>query len=348
MRTNVLLLAALGTIAAADTIRLRDGTQFEGIPLREEGDHQVFQIQVTPTIRDERRVLKSEIREIVAERKDLAAFSEIETLVPTPNLLDTAAYDDRINRVRAFLEKYPDSGKNEKAREMLAILEKERATVAAGGIKFEGDLIEASERTARAYPLDARIAANRVLRLAEANQTIEALREWEKFRKEFAGSQAYLDTLPYVLAVMKKQLAAVNRTLGTLKRRTTERQEDLAALPINDRSRTERLIREEAAAFERRRAAEGEAGLVWKSLSPWHKESLSDAQRKLEQEIRRLEGLDRSRLPDNDRLWTNAWIAVTRGDDRSAAREAIREFDRGNVPERYVAMLEERLPSGTD
>lgn len=342
-----LLGAALLTGAAADTIRLKDGQELEGQVLRTEGDDLIVQVQVTASIRDERRIPKRDVLEVVAERKDEAAFEKISGFVPAPDLLDTADYDRQIKQIENFISTHSDSYLVKDARELLEPLKKEREIVAKGGIKFEGFMIEADERDSRAYPLDAQIAAKKVRDHIDAGDTNEALRAWGEMEENFAASKAYAETAPLMLGLMRKQLNAVERSLSTLDDRLAERDANLAAMPANDRRRTKRLIDEQMANFEKQLAAEEEAGVKWGSLSPWHKESLTGAKRALEQAIGKLENLGDT--PDGDQAWIDAWevIGNASADDREslqAARDALNEVRGARIPDSYRSKLEERMP----
>ena len=73
--------------ASADTIILKNGTRYEGRILKDEGDSYLLEIQVTRSIKDERRVAKADIEKI--EKEDVAAsdFAELAKLTDTPDLL---------------------------------------------------------------------------------------------------------------------------------------------------------------------------------------------------------------------------------------------------------------------
>lgn len=351
MKTRTTLLGlALMAGASADTIRLKNGQELEGQVLRTEGDEYVVQVQVTASIRDERRIPKSDVIEVVAERKDEAAFEAIKDLAPAPDLLDTAAYDARITKVRNFLKAHPDSLLVRDAEKILEPLEAERAVVAKGGIKLEGFMIEAEDRDSRAYPLDAQIAAKKVQLAIEAGDTNAALRAWSELERDFTASKAYAETAPLMLDVMRKQLNAIDRSLATLDERVAERKANIAAMPSNERRRTERLIAEQEANFEKLVAEEKEAGIQWTSLSPWHQESLNSTKRSLQQSIGKIENAAASETPDGDQVWVDAWEVVGKAsaDDREslqAARDSLNAVRGARLPERYRAKLEERMPA---
>jgi hypothetical protein len=346
MKTRLVLLLPLLSIASsADTIRLRNGTEYEGVVLREEGDDYVVSVQVTKSIRDERRIPKRDVLEIVAEKKDEVAFERIKSLVPTPDLLTLEDYVERVNAVEGFMSKFNKSSYLREADKMLKVLDEERKIVADGGMKFEGKMIDGDERAASAYPLDARIAASEVKEFGDAGDLLGALRAWETFEKEFSGSSAYREMIPYAQRVMRTQLSKVNQLLDTFDARVAERESGLERIPQKDRARSEAAIAAEAANYERLVEAEKKAGIKWPSLSPWHKSPLQATKSRLEQEIKRLQKVDPSSIPDAEAAWKEAWDVMNGSPDSSAASSALSAARSARLPERYIEMLEKKAPS---
>ncbi|MEM9236197.1 MAG: PTPDL family protein, partial [Verrucomicrobiota bacterium] len=219
----VTLVAALTCASFADTIRLRNGTEYEGEVLAEKDDHYVVRIQVTKSIRDERKIPKTEVLEIIAEKKDAADFEAIKDLVPTPDLLSLEDYEKRTSAVEKFLATHSKSRLAKQASEILKTLDKEREAVAAGGIKFESKIIQSGDRQSRAYPLDAQIAAAEVKRLSEARDFTGALRAWTKLEKDFGSSSAYKDLVPFAHKLFTSQKAALDKSIASFEERLNKR-----------------------------------------------------------------------------------------------------------------------------
>lgn len=346
MKTRLLLLLPLLSLSAAgDTIRLRNGTEYEGMVLREDGDDYIVAIQVTKSIRDERRIPKHDVLEIIGVKKDEVAWEELKSLVPTPDLLTEKDYNDRVRRIESFMTKFNTSSHLAAADEMLKVLDEERKIVAGGGVKFGGKMIEGSERASKAYALDAEIAAAKVQELGEGGDHVAALRAWEDFEKTYLGSSAYPETVPFAIRLMQTQLANVNRMLDTYDTRMQERQAGLERMEAKDRSRSEEQIAAESAAYARLVETERKENVRWPSLSPWHKEPLQSTKSRLEQEIKRLQSLDTSKLPGTESAWDDAWEVLSGKPDASAASSAISKARSAQLPDAYVKMLEKRAPA---
>lgn len=331
-------------IVHADTIRLRDGKHFEATVLSEADDHYVILVKVTETIREQRRIPKNKILEIVREKKDEIAFEELQELVPTPDRLDVEAYDSRIERLARFMEKFPDSPRVSTAEAMIKTLEAEREVIAAGGVKFDGELLGAEDRREKAFTIDSRIVEAELNDALSKGRRIEALRAWDELEKEFPTSTAYTDNLPRILDVMRTQLAAVEKALETYDQRVGRRAENMSRVPEKDRDRARQAIEDQASDYLDRIAEEREEGIRWLSLDPFQEEPLHRAKSLLESEIRRLEELDTRSIPNGDQAWKEAWTTLHADPNPDEAREAISKARDARLPERYIDMLEAEAP----
>ncbi|MFC7337171.1 PTPDL family protein [Haloferula chungangensis] len=339
---SLLLLPILTCMAHADTIRMRDGSELTGEVVTEKDDHYVVKVQVTKTIRDERKIPKKDILEIVAEKKDLLAFEEIKSLVPTPDLLTLEQYDQQTAKVENFMKEFPQSRLLKDADALLKTLDAEREVIAEGGLKFEGKMVQASDRAAHAYPLDARIAAAKVV---NAPDTTQALRAWTELESKYGSSKAYLDAREYARKLMLTHLRAIEKSLDSYDQRMKDREAGLARIDERDRDRTKRAIEEQNAAYLAKVAKEKEENVKWPSLDPNHKGPMMETKRLLEMELSKLDKLDPSKLPDGDKAWNDAWSVLSSGGtDRQAASTAISAARSARLPAEYITILEAKIP----
>ena len=332
--------------AFADTFELKDGTKFEGTILREEGSDYIIQVQVTKSIKDERRIPKADVVSQVAEKKDETAFLEIAKLVPAPDLLPEAQYAARIKKVEEFIKEFPKSPKSTEARTIHDTLESERASVAAGGVKFEGKMITAAERAPKAYALDASILAASMKSAVEAGDILTALRTWSKLEAEFPGSTAYRETIPFMVKVMRSHLSNVDATLAGYDARVKNRETGLAGMSGNDRSRSEQAIKEEQDAYLARIAREKASGIKWLSLDPFVKQPLEETKRMLDNEIRRLGNFNTGNLRNTEQAYEEAYAAITRPEATpQEVQAAISKAKSASLPAAYVEILTKAAPA---
>lgn len=332
--------------ALADSFELKDGTKFEGTILREEGSDYIIQVQVTKSIKDERRIPKADVVSQVAEKKDETAFPEIAKLIPAPDLLDAAGYDARIRKVEAFIKEFPQSPKNVEVRKIHDTLETERAVITEGGIKFEGKMVSAAERAPKAYALDASILASSLKAAVEAGDVLTALRTWSKLETNFAGSTAYRENIPFIVKVMRAHLGNVTTTLNGLDARVKARASGLAGMNGNDRTRSEQAIQEEQDAYLARVAREKADGIKWMSLDPYVKVPLEETKRMLDSEIRRLTNLDPGNLRNTEEAYEEAYATVTKPEATpQEIQTALSKARSANLPAAYVELLTKATPA---
>ena len=106
-----LCLLANSLFSAADTFILKDGTKLEGKILSEEKDAYLLEVQITKSIKDERKVLKTDVADITRVSLDIIAYEAIAKFTPTPDLLTAAEYLQKISTTEKFLEAHPASAK---------------------------------------------------------------------------------------------------------------------------------------------------------------------------------------------------------------------------------------------
>lgn len=332
--------------AAADTFELKDGTKLEGTILKEDGSDYLIQVQVTKSIKEERRIPKANVVNRVAEKKDETEFVELAKLVPAPELQTAAAYQAQMSKVEGFIKKYPESPKRQEALKVLSVLEKEFDVVEAGGVKFHGKLISAADRQPKAYALDAGIQAATMKAAADQGDLLNALRAWSKLETGFQGSSAYRDSIPFAVKIMKSQLATVSTTLAGFDARTKERADGLAAMSSSDRNLSNAAIKEQQDAYMARLEKDKAAGIKWPALDPYVKAPLEETKRTLETEIRRLESTNASQLPKTEEAYETAWAAVTKpGATPQQITAALSAARSASLPQAYLDLLTKAAPA---
>ncbi len=332
--------------ASADTFELKDGSKVEGTILKEDGPDYVIEVQVTKSIKDERRIPRADVVRQFAEQKDETEFAAIATLVPAPDLFSEDEYEAAAAKVASFLKKYPNSAKKKDAQKIYDTLESELAVVKTGGVKFEGRMIPASERAPRAYGLDASIVASNMKKAGDKGEVVSALREWSKLEKDYLGSAAYRDNKDYALTLMKTHLANVTSVLSGYDARVKARQAGLAGMSQSDRVRSEQAIADEQSAYTARAAREKAEGIKWMSLDPFAKQQLDEAKRSLETEIRRLSMLDPNTLPKTEEAYEEAYAAITKtGAKKQEIDAALSKVRGASMSQKYIDELTEAVPA---
>lgn len=345
MKSGTLLTAlpflALIGAAQADTIRLKNGTTYQGKVLKEDNEHYVLEVQVTKSIKDEKRIPKADVAAIDREQADKKAYEELLTLVPAPDLLDAGAYQTRIAKVYAFLKAHPASSHAPQAKKIAAELEQEQTAIEAGGVKLNGRILTADARQADAVEIDARVLAASARQLAESGALVPALRKAAELEKDFASTLTFREFLPYFRQLIQTHRARTATTAAGYEARVKERDGGLAQMQINDRAATESAIAEQAREGKARYDAEKKAGHKWLSPDQWNKPALDEAVRHADQELKRLDALKLDTAADGGKAWREAWSAIHASPvDPKALNEALGAARSARLPQRYQTRLD--------
>jgi len=337
---STLCLLSLSLPCLADTFTLKDGTSFEGTISSETTDSYTVEVQITKSIKDERKVAKTDVAKIDREQPDLKAFEAIGKLVPTPDLLTVEEYVAKITAVEKFIKDYRSSNKLKDAKAILETLKAESAQVSAGGTKLNGKVISPAEYKVNAYDLDARVEESKIRDLVSAEQPLQALRAFSDFDRDYRNTLAYGSLIPLMKQVMQSQVGEAKQALQTLDARLKERQVGLERMASKDRKITEDAIKEETAELDARFKAEKDAKLSWVTTSPFHKASLDDFAKFGDSELIRLAAVKTILGVDAGKCFRDLYTLVHSGGTSAAFTSALAAAKAAAVAPRYLAPLE--------
>lgn len=335
------LVSSLSLPLMADIFTLKDGTTLDAVILSDAGDSYLLEVQFSKTIKDERKVLKSDVVKIQRAQLDLKAFEPLAKLLPTPDLLAVDDYNRSIATVKKFIQDFPQSPKLKDAKAMLETLNSESAQVAAGGIKFDGKMLTPAEYQANAYDLDARVKEAQIRRMIADNQVLPALRLFSEFDREFSTSISRGALLSTIKQLIGNHLAEIKVALANLDALTKKRTTGLTQMSTDDRNNALSAIKEENDRIEANYKAEKEAKQIWLTTTPYHKASMDDAIRNGELELTRINAVKTTLGVEGGKAFRDAWNAVNGGGNAAAVAAAIAAAKTALVPARYLAPLEE-------
>ncbi len=341
-----LLVTALPS--TADTFQLKDGTTVEGTIVSDTGDTYVLDVQVTKTIRDERRILKADVVKVTREEPDAKAFEGISKLVPSPDLLSADEYAVNIAAIEKFIKAYPTSSHLKDARKMLDTLKAEANKVAGGGMKIDGKIVSAAEYQANAFDLDARVQESRIRDLVNDNQLLPALRMFVDFDRDYRNTLAYGSLITLMRQVIQHQVEQAKQSLLTLETRSKERAVGLQRMAFEDRKKIEEAIKSEAAEIEARYKAEKDAKQNWPTTTPYHKASLEDTVKFGQAELVRLSAVKTILGLDSGKAYREVYNLLQSGANAATVTAAIASAKAAGVPPRYLEPLEARAKAASN
>jgi hypothetical protein len=335
--------AALAAGASADTILLKDGTTLQGRVVREEGDNYVLEVQVTKSIRDERKVPKTSIAKITSETNDEKPYQELVKLFPVPELATVEDYDNLLrNHFDPFLKAHGTSKHYREVRDIRAKIAAEREVVAAGGIKFGGRLINAADRKADAIDIDAAATLQAMKSAAEAGNYLAALRSFSDLERGFPGTNAQTEGAELAKKVLNAFRLRLTAQLNELPARLKQRELSLERMDAPERERAKEMFARQQKAYDTRIARERQDGVKWLTVAPDRRESIEEALRQVETERTRLQTPAATQTAESPAAaYREAWQKLGSASPEEA-KTILENFKRFQVPARYLTLLEER------
>lgn len=342
-----LCLCALVVPVTADTFTLKDGTVLEGAVIKEDPEFYTLDVQVTKSIKDERKIAKADVKKVDRAQADLIAFAGIEKLVPTPDFMTGEEYLPRIAAVNKFLEQNRGSTKSKDARAILDTLKAELSVISAGGMKLNGKMISPAEYEANKYDLDARVTEAKIHSLIDGGQILAGLRAFSDFDKDYRTTLSYGSLAPYMIRVIKGYVEDAKLSLSTIDARIKEREVGLQRMSPADRKGTETAINEENAEIEARYQSEKAGKGIWPTLTPYHKASLTDTIRFGESEITRLSAIKTVLGVDGGKTYRDLYSAIKSGANATTVSNAMTAAKSAMVSPRYLEPLDAQYKAST-
>jgi hypothetical protein len=180
----------------ADVLTFKDGKEIKGEILSETSDSVLIEFNVTPTIKDQKSFSRERIAHIVSTPADEKAFQSIGSLATPDTVLDSAFYDQLIDKkIPEFLHRYPYSKHLSGLRESLRSLNADRTRFRRGDRRINGVWITAEQIEANPYQSGAKIKYAAMIELAKANDCTGSLQSFELLEKEFPGSEIMSDAI---------------------------------------------------------------------------------------------------------------------------------------------------------
>jgi|688.fasta_scaffold09135_6 hypothetical protein len=331
--------------ASADTVLLNNGKSFEGTVIYEDETYFLIEIQVSEGIKDEKKFLKTEIKSITKQPPDIRDFEELKKLVPAPNLLGLVEYEVRAKKFESFIKKYPSSPKLAEVKNMNDALLGELEVVRKGGIKFSGKMIPADDYLSNAYAYDESIAAHKINREIINANLLGALRLFTDYEMNFSEGKARAELIPKIKQVLQVYKANLTEGIEGYDALEKLRGVGLESMAPEDRERTERALDDQMKSLKDRFNREKNMKGAWITPDENYKDSMLEALRQVEMEIKRLDSPPKNStvvIVSREEAYRQAWQKLPNA--TAAEQKAILEnLKRDRMPESYLVKLKERI-----
>lgn len=329
--------------ALADTVLLNNGESYEGKIIFEDDTNCLLEVQVSEGIKDEKKFLKKDIKTITRQTPDIEEFVKLKELVPVPDLQGVAEYEARVKKANDFIKGFPRSEKLKEAKLILVSLSAELDVVRAGGMKLSGKMVSAEEYSATAYTYDQLIVVQKINRDISNRNFLGALRLFADYETKFAAGKTRAELVPKMKQVLAVHQTSLTESLEGFDARLKAREAGLARMSPEDKLITERAIEEQIANVKKRFDAEKATKNAWITPDAYLKESLVEALRQVDNEIKRLNTPPKNELElfSLEDSYHEAWenLPEASPEEQKAIMEKLK---RERMPEYYLMKLKAR------
>ncbi|HCC21623.1 MAG TPA: hypothetical protein DEP88_10300, partial [Verrucomicrobiales bacterium] len=301
---------------------------------------------VTNSIKDELRIPKDDVKQIIKESIESKDFKLVASMVPVRDLQPATAYPERIKITKTFIRKFPKSEYNETVNKILTTLESEYNTIIDGGIKLDGQLISRQDKEANAYDIDARRLLLDIQRYAATRRYTQALRKWEVLQSDYRNSTSFKSAIPIAKRIIYTYQKTLKSLLDTLDERTAERKSAMSSMNANDRERTELALAEQqrryATQIEREKA---KSRIKWLTVDTYDKASISHNYRQTTSSLKSIASPSRTKQKElklAGPIHRDAWTALAKGDLKDAEQH-IKTLQSLRIPKQYLTPLQTNL-----
>ncbi len=343
---NLLLLSLvclpLATILA-ESIELQDGTKVEGRILSVTPKTVLIEVQTSPTIREEKSYPRAEVTKIQRASQDDIAFQEIAAVSAPVTADDPAVYDGLLGSLRTFMKNYGYSKHMREARKLAATLEAERARVAAGELKIDGQWSRSGASPAERTELGGQLQLSK---MKAASDPAAALAAFDVLEKSHNNSSAYPEAVKLALASIDKLRANLLRVRADVERRDGEQKQGLQLASEDRRLQMEAGIAQEKAAVQAQIDRAKQSGGKWLPVLPDAK-VLEDLSKLADTEEARLSKIDVAKLTDAVEAARVAKQQLETG-DLEGAKASLDEVQKLWSQHVLLASLKESLKKAQD
>lgn len=311
MRKALLIGCLLLPLAcrAAEWIELRDGSKVEGKILSVTSASVLMEVQTTPTIREEKSFERGEVVKIQRAGLDDLAFAEIESIRAPETADNPAVYDALLEqKIRPFMKSYAYSKHMPAVRKIAATLEEERARIASGEVKVDGNWVNAEQRASGGPEEEGRL---QLAKMKSATDPAAALSIFAEIEKDSPGSSSYPAAVRLARENIGKLRDAVTRARAELSRREKEQTEGLKLASPDRRALLEKGIAQEQASIQSQLDRAKQSGRKWPPIVPDAK-TLDQLSALADSEETRLRSVD-------DAAMDSAVVAVRKAGEELAA-----------------------------
>ena len=282
--------ALLMTNALADTVTLKSGERIEGKIVGETEKEVTLEVKVTAAVTDERVVQKADVAKIEKTSPETEVYKAISTILPGPNSLSQAQYEQISRTLQAYIAQFPNSIHAVDVQATLNTFEAEKKRVEAGEIKLHHQWLSKAEAEKERVQIGGMLTFEYMKAQQARGDVIGALNSFVLLEKSYLGAASTPDGVELARQLVASLKPIVERAIPTQKILKADREKGFANAGPADRVELMAAYKKEQTQAEDAVAAAIAIG-KWPPLIPGNEKSLTTLQGIIAKEIPRLAGL---------------------------------------------------------
>ena len=341
----------LGGGLRADTVILKSGEKIEGKLLNETDTELTLSVQITPTIKDERVIKKSDVEKIDKVMPDEIAWAPLAALTPGPDSLEKNDCERVITALGYFLSSFPTSPHAKQAKERLELFQVDQKRIERGEVRMDGTWLGKEKVEEARIQIAGHILFNRMKTHATAGRSIEAMLVFDQLEKTFSGSASYPDAISLARKILVGLKPVVEQQQARLKRKIEDDKVRMKTAQGAEKVQLEALLKREQTMTDATVSAVEKSGAKWLPLQPANERSLTATMTRLNSETTRLNALPIEKMEQSFKSADEASVALAAGnlaDAEKALNEATSAWSKNEIADRLKKKLTEPKTAETN
>ena len=342
LSTTIGALILLAAGLRADTVILKSGEKIEGKVLSDTDTELTVSVQITPTIKDDRVIKKTEVDRVEKVMPDEQAWAPLAAVAPGRDSLERENYDQVITALGYFLGTFPKSAHAKVAQERLEQFQVEQKRIERGDVKMDGQWLDKEKVQEERAQIGGHILFNRMKAHASAGRSIEAMLVFDQLEKNFGGSASYPDAVSFTRKILAALRPVVEQQQARLKHKAEDDKQRLKTAIGAEKVQLEALLKREQTANEAAVSAVEKSGAKWLPLQPATERSMASLMTRITSETTRLNGLPVEKMVQSVKTAETAAAELAKNDIASAEKdlaEASSAWPKNELAERLRKKL---------
>jgi predicted SnoaL-like aldol condensation-catalyzing enzyme len=219
----------------ADTVELKSGEIIQGKIVETGPDFIKIQVQISPSITDDRLLSRAELKGFAVDSGDEAAFEKIRDIATPGTVLKPEKCETLIDeKLQPFLEKFPKSPRAVDVKKQIDVISRDIDRLRAGEVRVAGTWIAPAAFATEKYQIEAAALLDRLREQVDAGDYVAAMNLVDQLRR-YPESTAWMESMPLTEKATTRLVQQLNLMIQDLPETVARRQAAIDRTPPEQR-----------------------------------------------------------------------------------------------------------------